>query len=796
MRRASLFLIAVCLTLKAQTPIGMGPGKLVNSLVLGPSGTAYGDTAFTAWLSSAAALPVISGLPVVITGNDGDSDNMNIWQLSALNYSTSTVSASLINHMTSFGGASVTNVPSGWWGYATQTGLSAPATSDSGVGAGWKSRGILAKGGCLYWPIARQINSGTVSDHDATVIKSCDAGVTWANPYTVAHSGTPSATGDAPLPCNASPCTSDPVYMGSMMWLMPPGGYNGVGFYNWSFVQYGQDGSLPTVPGGCDPSIWTCAVANDGTLARVPNASIQDVTQWQYFSGRTVNGIVADGNLTANWTPLFDARSTTSITPALGSLTFTIPAGLSGLANGTRVYGYSRASTARVEGLVTSYSSTSLTISADAVAGSGAHTDWCITPRTSVFLTAVDGVHLSFILGAPAYIAPFKSFLISGWFALPAGAYTYGFLTGPHEWGPWTPLYTNTTASGFHFPTIALGAGYSVVSSNPLVVRLTNITTGSGANYTWNFDQWEFGPGKQPYGNGEVSNYTDIGIKKLNSGWVLGSGETPGTIPRNGLLWAFDFMDHGGDTSSTHYWFGDVSKPLGPVMTLRYYNGTDLCSGVNNSYGQYLMADSVKVAGSGYSAHLRSSVSELDACADQNVPADLTGNGSFTVATVFRSDSATTSPIWFFGDYTSSNTAVALGLYSGANMALNWGFASNNWRFQSTFTPTTANWYCVIATVQANGATPIAHLWTGVGGVLVDEIAGVTRAVTGGTPTQTPNTSAGPLVLALDGVGGTYPGAYSYAGLLVYGRALSAWESQNLYQSLKARMLERGVTVQ
>src|ERR1019366_5361571 len=96
------------------------------------------------------------------------------------------------------------------------------------------------------------------------------------------------------------------------------------------------------------------------------------------------NGVTPDGNLAANWTPLYDTRSATSITPALGSLTFTVPAGLSGLGTGVRVYILSSGSSGYVEGPVASYSGTSLTITADVFAGTGAHTDWLITPRTKV----------------------------------------------------------------------------------------------------------------------------------------------------------------------------------------------------------------------------------------------------------------------------------------------------------------------------------------------------------------------------------------------------------------------------
>lgn len=76
----------------------------------------------------------------------------------------------------------------------------------------------------------------------------------------------------------------------------------------------------------------------------------------------------------------------------------------------------------------------------------------------------------------------------------------------------------------------------------------------------------------------------------------------------------------------------------------------------------------------------------------------------------------------------------------------------------------------------------------------MDEIAGVTYAKTGGSPTQTPNVVSGPLVLGTDS--GTAITLNAYAGLLVYNRVLSLTECQGLYRTLKTKMSERGIVVQ
>ena len=118
--------------------------------------------------------------------------------------------------------------------------------------------------GLLYLPVERQISSGTTSIHDATMIVSADGGKTWKNPYTVAHEGPASATGDAPK-CGAAagargnPCT-DPSYPGSIMWPKMP-----LAASQWEVVQYGQDGAPPPagVNDGCDPALYTCFISGE-----------------------------------------------------------------------------------------------------------------------------------------------------------------------------------------------------------------------------------------------------------------------------------------------------------------------------------------------------------------------------------------------------------------------------------------------------------------------------------------------------------------------------------------------------
>ena len=790
--RFMVVLAAGCLM--AQAPIGMGPGKLVQYIELPANGHTYGDTPYyTAWLSNASAvnLPAPTGLPIVGTSNDG-INNIRVYQLDTFDWATpASIHATLVNAMTSYGTESDTNTPSGWWAYCTQVPLGSPPTSNSSQNCSWKSREPLARGGCIYLPVIRQETTGVVTDHDHTILKSCDAGKTWANPYTIATAGTPDANGDAPKPLG------DPSYPGSIMWPAMSGS-----FYGWSFIQYGQDGALPSgIAAGCNPAVYACAVLGDGSLGRAPNASITDVSTWTYYSGRIIGNSIPDGNNPANWTSTFSAKSTTSLTPATGSTTFIVPGGLS-FPNGSRARIGSSGSSAYMEGLVTTYSGTSLTVNVDAMGGSGAHTDWNITTRSYVFEMGVaaaglDYVRLAGVLGAPAYLKEFKSYVMSGFYATPQGAYSVGFMAAPQPWGPWRTVYIhNSNPAGYGFPAISLAVRYTVVSTSPPVVRVTNVV--NGPSYNTFFQQWEFVLGRQPYGNGDVSAYTDIGIKKLNSGWVFGAGDVPGTFNRNGLVWAFDFMDHGGDAAAKYPYFHDVannSAILYPCFT----DGAITC-GYMGGKGLVSNVDSISTQ-AGYSPRYESRLGELSTGAstpNQNAPSAMTGNGTFSVIGVFRRDLDNNGPYWVTGDTSTGNTSVGMYIESGGGkqLGLLWGGSNSyRWRYLSSFVPTVSSWYFMAATVQANGNTPIAHLWTGVGGALVDEIAGVTYAKTGGSTTQTPNVAGGPLVLGTDTKTAVTLSA-SYAGLLVYNRVLSATECQALYGTLKTKMSQRGITLQ
>jgi hypothetical protein len=322
------------------------------------------------------------------------------------------------------------------------------------------------------------------------------------------------------------------------------------------------------------------------------------------------------------------------------------------------------------------------------------------------------------------------------------------------------------------------------------------------------------------YQGGEQAIYKNLFQslwKPLNSGLIFSDGHAPGTIPRNGLAWAFDFYDHGGNDPAT--WAGitlgfrDLAN--GSAFLASCQGGQ--CGNWNPGQGTTLQTFGASIGGgNGYSPLLTSFMHEtpqtstIGATKIQpggltpvNAPSSMQGNGTFTVAGVFRWDGGyniyNKTAFWQTGSSAASNTVgLQFETTTGANLELGWGSPNTDrWRFNSGFTLVPGNWYFITGTVQANGVTPIAHLWMGLGGTLTDKISGVSYAMTGGSPAQTPNVSASPLYLGQDvGWGANGASNTSYASLFVYNRALSQAEVGLMYNTMKAKMAARGVTIQ
>lgn len=159
----------------------------------------------------------------------------------------------------------------------------------------------------LYLPIFRTQPAGSsFQPHDITILRSDDGGATWKNPYTYYNGGAAQANGDAPkcdAPDAASACANT-AYLASthssVMWKAGPST-----LVTWTPIMYGQDGSMPTgITDGCDPATYVCFTGGEaeGTLARVPVGSIQEISAWQYYTCPTItDSTVCPGGDPASW---------------------------------------------------------------------------------------------------------------------------------------------------------------------------------------------------------------------------------------------------------------------------------------------------------------------------------------------------------------------------------------------------------------------------------------------------------------------------------------------------------------
>ena len=768
MRLVSLLLVFTCLLL-AQSPIGMGPGSLsvglldlfdwyrgtgvgctagARGICSGSSGLPAGDNYhWNAWFADASLLPITTGLPVVGSANDFTSKtcsgNLMLLQLAAFDWSARNAAYIYeVNCMQGYGTSpGATDTPTGWAGHCT-------SGDDGGLGCSWKSHPAFVRGGLLYLPVKRQIPAGTLAGHDATIIVSADGGQTWRNPYTVAHSGSASATGDAPAYGGAT-------YPGTIMWQALPGTAN-----DWIVIQYGQDGATPPsgITDGCDPATYTCLMMGglEGTIGRVLNTDLPslDVTKWQYYTCPAITDTYrCPGSASSSWTSTFADRTQVA--------RFTAPS-----------YGGS------------------------------------FVGMNEVF--------------SIAYIKEFKSYLMSGYVQVGANS-APTFAWAPTIEGPWTlvlsakPIANNSGSTtniwpGALAPSLALG--YTVISTDPPRVQITTTSddythTGQAGPY---FGKWDLVLGRTPMLQaGENPRYSNAVYQHMNSGLVFSDGHMPGSIPRKDLALAYDFYDHAGDTTPLNVsGFHDLAKGgsfLTPCVTGGYcgafYPGPGTTLGTYGAKLEYGYGANMSTVTHDQPQTIALSVthSATAGLTPQNAPISMQGNGTFTVVSIFRYDSSSSGnrPIWVTGNTLTSAQSVSLAYsYTDSNLSLNWGgnATTDGWKwFHSSFTPTVGNWIFVASTVTANGSSPLAHMWVGVSGTLVDELAGVTYTTVWGSPVATPAVTAAPLILGTDPNYDATVNA-SYAGLFVYNRALTYPEVQLVYRSMKVKMAARGVTLQ
>jgi hypothetical protein len=213
-----------------------------------------------------------------------------------------------------------------------------------------------------------------------------------------------------------------------------------------------------------------------------------------------------------------------------------------------------------------------------------------------------------------------------------------------------------------------------------------------------------------------------------------------------------------------------------------------------------------------YGGHFRTFPSETSPfSASQNAPTAMQGNGSYSVIGVYRYEGATyshrTGGIWSTGASSNSDNTMIEFNQTDGRLQLDWGATSKpHYQYLSNFTfPNFGTWYFIAVTVQAQtggcgtNCVPSASIWVGgavTPGILTDVNAGVPYMNTPGAnaTTQTPNVAPGPLVIGLNAHGEAT--SMTTATTLIYNRALSAGEVQQMYVSMQAKMAERGVVLE
>lgn len=787
-----LFLLFVAISqfigiaLNAQTPVGFGssistspsalprvPGLIqwldwYGQNIQGGS-TIQGDFQyFTAWLPNASGLPVTSGLPVVGTLNDwqfGSSGNIGITQMDTFSWSSPTSAhMTLVNAMSSYGGSGGTNSPAGWIGHLT--------SSDANSNGSWKNRVPFSKGGILYVPVERQISGGTATVHDATFIMSPDSGAHWCNPYTlynpggggtvgVCNSSSPwSATGDAPK-CDAlafnTACLNAAYLDGthsSMMWkqidLDTTYPSNTNGSENWVWINFGtQDGAAyPSGAGpesGCDPATYTCfmLMPGNGAVGRVPNASILDISAWQYYTcPRITQNSPCSGSDDNNWTSTFASR-----TPVIGIF------------------------------------------------------------RTGTGQTFSGGNAKLINAQSVMYHKDFKMYVLHG--------QQTDFVYGPTLQGPWKYSIRYWPAEPIT-AWMAPGLGYTTLSSSPPHVTISTVGT---QYYNLNTGtpvaaQWDLVPGKT-YGGDAFQMNTLYPNYEQGSGFQFSAGGITGSFPRRGVIWSFDFADQVGSTEWPYFADRANNSVTITPCTTTYGASPPTCgmmgggtSTTVSGSSPYISVGYINTASIGH-FEVRPAESVINTAANVT-PTAMQGNGSYSVVGVFNPYATTpfnrSGTIWATGNDGGNDSQSSVSIeVKNLVPQLSWGNDNNaHWQFTGNQTMTQVQWLFIATTVAKDvaspgcgtGCVPTVHMWVGLNGVLTDFFAGQTYTAinSGSTSAKTPAVTNGPFSLGLGTQGAPFQGSCNYQSFMVYGRELSFAEVSSMYKSMRAKMVQRGLS--
>lgn len=776
-------LAAFVVSLMAQQPIAIGPDtsagagagvvKHLNWYTSTPSGgctdgasgfcvghNPLGDTYYwSAWMPNASGLPVTSGLPVVGTINDYNFGSICYGSVGVLQLDTFSWSAPTAAHVTKI------NCMSSFFNFGDSNSYNAPVgwhghltSSDSAANGTWKSRAPFSKSGVLYLPVERQIGPGGDSVHDATILMSPDSGQHWCNPYTWAHrSGSPG--------CDSS---------------------------NWD-----ANGDAPKCDASSDTTPCSNSAYTDATHSSIMWKALPYGTEnWSWINYGYQDGQTPPTGIEA----VFDPANNTCfmLRPGDGSLACVPNASIMDIS----AWKY--------------YTCPTITQNYRCPVSDPANWTSTFANRTPVvYLTSssstFNGIKTAVNAYSVFYLKEFGSYILTG------QAVDFAWAEKPQ--GPWHKIwesYGGPVQGNFFSPAPALG--YNVLSTNPPHVQLPMVSNSYlGGEGSQDISLWDIVLGRQMSGEAYQSvNLATYGVS--GAGYQFSDGHMPGSFPRNGLIWSFDFLDQGVSSGTTNWpYFLDRANNSAVVVACNSTNGNESVSytsptgcggnGMNPGRGTSMNDFGIATTNPGYGAHFRVFPGESSGYAtSQSAPSAMLGNGSYSVVGVYRYEGVTnshTGGIWSAGD----GMPVSLNQMNG-NLVLDWGgYYSPRYHYVTNFTfPNYSDWYFIAVTVQAqtggcgSNCAPKASVWVGgaaTPGVLSNVNAGVAyTAAGGGTPTMTPNVGAGPFVIGMNSTGGgDQSSIMSYATTMVYSRALTYPEVQMMYQSMSTKMAARRVTL-
>jgi hypothetical protein len=369
----------------------------------------------------------------------------------------------------------------------------------------------------------------------------------------------------------------------------------------------------------------------------------------------------------------------------------------------------------------------------------------------------------------------------------------------PSPVGPWTTVFRNlyyTSLIGVgNFLAPAPALGYYIISTNPPHIRITTVSN----NYDGGMGSpvmalWDITLGSQS--RGESFQESNLYQFIVGSGYQFSDGHVAGSFPRKGLVWSFDFQDHGALTNWP--FFVDRANNSVVISPCTGSINAPICGTINAGQGTHLNAYGIETSDPGYNGHFNTFKSAIDivsggASTSISAPSAMLGNGSYSVVGVYRYQGD--SPYRKVGIWSGGN-ATALNVLHGT-LLLDHGV----YHYTTSFTFVPNNWYFVVATVQAQaggcGAScvPTARVWVG-GATAPGVIADVNSGVSGGS-TATPTVGAGPFLIGTNTTGdGQDSPLMTYATVMVYDRPLTQAEVGFMYQSMKTKMKQRGVTLQ